>query len=41
MVNKFQKIFAQLAGGVEYTDCLSAEGYILLMTLNNLMVRYQ
>ena len=38
---------AQSAGGVEYTDCTSAEGLhpppmsALDMTLNNLMVRFQ
>ena len=38
-------IFAQLGGTVEYTDCISVEGYpnmsVLDMTLNNLMVRLQ
>ena len=37
---------AQLAGTVEYTDCISAEGKtsppsVLDMTLNNLMMRLQ
>ena len=36
----------QLAGAVEYTDCIFEEGYdpqvsFLDMTLNNLMVRFQ
>ena len=41
-------MFAQLAGAVEYTDCIFAEGRdpplllsVLDMTLNNLMVRFQ
>ena len=41
------RFFAQSAGAVEYTDCFSAEGKtlpttsVLVMTLNNLMVRFQ
>ena len=43
------RIIAQLAGAVEYTDCFSAEGWdpsptamsVLDRTLNNLMVRFQ
>ena len=38
--------FAQLAGVLKYTDCISAEGENSLtsdpsLTLNNLMVRFQ
>ena len=42
-----KKYLAQLAGAVEYTDCISAKGLppfptsLLDMTLNNLMVRFQ
>ena len=44
---ELQSCPAQLAGAVEYTDCISAEEYpiprmsILDMTLNHLMVRLQ
>ena len=46
-LNISSSCFAQLAGAVEYTDCITAEGYgrpptsVLDMTLNNLMVRFQ
>ena len=41
-------LFAQSAGAVEYTDCISAEGVrshpptsVLDMTQNNLMLKFQ
>ena len=44
----FSSLLAQLDGAVEYTDCISAEGYphaplmsVLHMTLNNLMASLQ
>ena len=40
-----QKLIAKSAGAVEYTDCISPEGYqqtsVLNMTLNNQKLRFQ
>ena len=46
LLRSSKAVVAQSAGAVEYTDCISVEGYepltsVLDMTLNSLMVRFQ